>query len=145
MLHAARNDDELSLLDPNMPVLQFHAEPTLYNQEKLVFVIVVVPNERPLKFDELDLLAVQLAHDLGTPVLPERTKLINKIDLFHDNAAERDASSWRNRAMVDGRKWRMEENTGVRGNERRFLLSCFRRFPELTASDKPGKLVWMTL
>jgi len=39
----------------------------------------------------------------------------------------------------------MEENTGVRGNERRFLLSCFRRFPELTASDKPGKLVGMTL
>jgi hypothetical protein len=46
-------------------------------------VVVVVPRECPLHLDQLHLLAVQLSHDLGLPLLREAGKLFGDVDAFH--------------------------------------------------------------
>src|SRR5262245_48362426 len=62
---APRDDQELARFQPDVPVAELHAEAAVHDQEQLVLALVVVPDERALELDELDLLAVQLADDLG--------------------------------------------------------------------------------
>jgi hypothetical protein len=79
---APRHDEEFALFQPNVPVAKLHAKAALDHQEQLVLVIVVVPDELALEFDQLDELAVQLASDLRLPVGGEAGKLVAEIDLF---------------------------------------------------------------
>jgi hypothetical protein len=55
---ATRHDQEFALLKPDVPIPKLHAKPTPDDEEQLVLVVVVVPYERPLELDQLDLLAV---------------------------------------------------------------------------------------
>ena len=71
VLDAAGHDQERALLQPDVSVPELHAEAALHDEEKLILVVVVVPDERPLELDELHLLAVQLGDDLGLPLLAE--------------------------------------------------------------------------
>jgi hypothetical protein len=91
MLHAMRNDQELSFFNPDLPIPELHAEATLHNHEKLVLMVVMMPNEGPLKLNELDLLAVQLADDFRTPVSIETSEFVSEIDLFHRYVARASA------------------------------------------------------
>src|ERR1700678_3432367 len=59
------NDDPYSLFNPNVAITELHAKPPLDHQKKLVFVVIMVPDERPLELDQLHVLAVQLAHFVG--------------------------------------------------------------------------------
>ena len=63
MLDAARHDQELALLDPLLPIAKVHPESAPDDQEQLVFVLVVMPDELPLELHQLHVLAVQLADD----------------------------------------------------------------------------------
>jgi hypothetical protein len=83
VLHSARHNDEFTFLDPFMPVEEFHAEPPLYNQEHLVFVLVVMEDELPLQFIKLHMLAVELGSDVGLPVFRNLSELFGDIDLIH--------------------------------------------------------------
>src|SRR5438105_5034350 len=51
MLDAARDDQEFPLFQPDVAIAQLHAEAALHHQEHLVFVLMVVPDERPLELD----------------------------------------------------------------------------------------------
>src|SRR5262249_4966119 len=69
---ATRHDQEFALFEPDVPILELHAEAALDDQEEFVLVVVVVPDERPLELDQLHLLAVQFTHDLRLPLLAEQ-------------------------------------------------------------------------
>src|SRR5262249_10589209 len=85
VLNLPRHDDELPLLDPHRPVAILHAEATLHDLETLVFVVVMVPDERPEELHELHLLTIQLTDDFGLPVRPDACELLGEIDrLGHD-------------------------------------------------------------
>src|SRR5450755_3235577 len=61
VLDAMRDDDHLALLDPLVAVAEMHQKPALDDEEELVLLLVVVPHERALNLDELDLEVVDLA------------------------------------------------------------------------------------
>jgi hypothetical protein len=71
MFNAPRNDQELSFLEPNVPIPELHAESALHHEKQLVLVIVMVPHERAQELDQLDLLAIELSGDFRAPVLSE--------------------------------------------------------------------------
>ena len=58
VLHPARDNQEFSLLEPDMAVAKLHAEASFHHQEKLVLVLVVVPDELSLELVQLYQLAV---------------------------------------------------------------------------------------
>ena len=58
MLDAARHDQELAFLQPNVAIPKLHPKTALQHQEKLILLAVVMPRERPLKLDQFDLLPV---------------------------------------------------------------------------------------
>ena len=64
VLDAARDDDELALVQRQDAVAELHVEPPVHHEEKLVLGVVSMPDELALELDELDVLAVQLADDL---------------------------------------------------------------------------------
>src|SRR5262249_30101323 len=66
---------------PHMPVAELHPEPPLDHQEKLVLVLVVVPDERAQELDQLHLLPVQLGNHLRLPVLAEACELLGEVAL----------------------------------------------------------------
>jgi hypothetical protein len=88
MFDAARHDEKFALFQPDLPIAKIHPEAAIHNQEELVFVGVMVPNEFPLKLDELDLLAIELADDLGFPLVVKLREFVAKVDLFHGNRLE---------------------------------------------------------
>jgi hypothetical protein len=48
---------------------------------------VVVPHELAPELDELDVLAIELAHDARAPRLRETTELLSDIDFLHDRSS----------------------------------------------------------
>jgi len=60
-----RNDQKLPFIQPHGPIAEVHAKPAFDDEKHFVFVLVVVPDEFPLEFDQFDVLPVELADDLG--------------------------------------------------------------------------------
>jgi hypothetical protein len=83
MLDTPRHDDKLAWPQLDNPVPELDAKLPSPDKKHLFYVTVVMPWERPLHLDQLDLLAVQLDHDLGLPLLREAGKLFGDIDAFH--------------------------------------------------------------
>src|SRR5271157_2654396 len=59
-----------------MAVPELHPESPLDHEKQLVFVVMLMPDELPLEFYQLDVLPVQLAHDPGIPVIVEEGELL---------------------------------------------------------------------
>ena len=53
------------------------------NQEKLVFIIVLMPGKDAGQFHQVQFLAIQLRYDLWSPVFPNELELLGQKDLFH--------------------------------------------------------------
>src|SRR6266851_914769 len=83
MLDTAGHDCKLTRPQLDDLVPELDAKAASPDQKHLFHVIVVVPRECPLHLDQLDLLAVQLCHDLGLPVLREPGKFFSDVDGFH--------------------------------------------------------------
>ena len=70
MFDSARDDAELAgLKDDSVPAAKLDDHLTAPDEEKLIFIFVVVPGKDATKFDELELLAVQRGHDFRPPML----------------------------------------------------------------------------
>jgi hypothetical protein len=78
-----RDDQELALPQPDVTVSELHAEPAAHHQDQLVLVVVVVPDELADELDQLDLLAVQVADHLRTPVVVEQAEHLPQVHLLH--------------------------------------------------------------
>ena len=86
VLDALRHDEELALGKLDVAGAQAHAHPSLDDQEELVLVLVVMPDEVALELDDLDLVVVQVADDLGLPVVREERELLEQVDLVHGHS-----------------------------------------------------------
>jgi hypothetical protein len=83
MFDAAGHDQQLAFFQPNLPVTKIHAEASLNDQEKLVLMFMVMPDELALKLDQFDLLTIQFANDPGVPVVVELGEFLLDIYFFH--------------------------------------------------------------
>src|SRR5262245_10772436 len=81
---ATRDDQELAFFKPDVPIPKLHTKPTFDDEEKFVLMVVMVPDERPLEFDQFHLLLIQLADDLRFPLVAEQRQLLAEIDFLHD-------------------------------------------------------------
>ena len=83
MLDAARHDDKFACFEPHVALPKLHPKAARDDQEHLVLRLVAVPDERPLKLDQLHQLPVQLAHDLRLPMRAKERQLLFEINFFH--------------------------------------------------------------
>ena len=79
MLHTARHDQEFTRAQLDRVIAELNTEPSAPDQEQLVLVCVVMPDEVPLEFHEFDLLTVQFADDLRPPVLANQPEFFRQI------------------------------------------------------------------
>ena len=84
VLDATRNDQKLALLQPYVVIAEFHPKSALDHQEQLVLVIVMMPDERLGKLDQLDVLPVQLTDDPWLEIVIEQGQFLSNVDLFHN-------------------------------------------------------------
>jgi hypothetical protein len=55
----------------------------LVTRNKLIGLVVLVPDERALQLDRLDVVVVEAGNDLGRPVLVEARELVLEVDDLH--------------------------------------------------------------
>jgi hypothetical protein len=84
MFDGARYDEHFAFGDRDLPVAKTHHERAAKNQKQFVLVLVMMPVEGPPQFHELNLLAIELAYHLGTPVLGEQGQLLREIYFFQE-------------------------------------------------------------
>jgi hypothetical protein len=123
MLDPAWDDEELAFLQPDLAIPEVHPESALHDQEQLILVLMMVPDELALEFHQLDTLAVELAHDPRLPLVGDLVELLREIHLL-------DCGHWRglqapraaNSASFTGRVSR--RFVGQFGDERGVLGRC---------------------
>ena len=63
-------------------VAELHAEPPLYHEKHLVFVVVVMPDELALELDQLDELSIEFARNVRLTVLVDFREFRREINLI---------------------------------------------------------------
>ena len=106
-----RDDDELTFFDPFVVVEELHAKAPFYNQEHLVFVLVMVEDELAFDLVELDVLTVEFGGDVGLPVFRDLGEFFGDVDFGHDGFSRSDGY-W-STDLLDGSRIEMvAENCG---------------------------------
>jgi hypothetical protein len=83
MLDAAGDDDEFAGANYRLVVSEFHAQRALRYEKEFVFMVVMMPDEFALYFDDFDLRLVQFADDALFPMVREKAELFTEIDSLH--------------------------------------------------------------
>ncbi len=71
MLDAARDDQELAFVQPNVLIAELDQQASFDDEKHLVFVVVLMPDELALELRHLDVHPLHFADDLGRPRLAE--------------------------------------------------------------------------
>ena len=82
VLDTSWHDKELALVQLDDAIAQVDSEPAPKDEEQLVLALMVMPDELALELGELDVLAVELADNAGTPMLRKLLELFGEVDLF---------------------------------------------------------------
>jgi len=112
MLDATGDDEEFSLREGYGAVAKLHLEGAMEDQEHLVLGVVLLPDEFTLELDEVDVLAVQLADDPGSPVVEEEAQFLSQVYLVHGAIVAPGTPKQPERIAA-------EESANVRGDRRR--------------------------
>jgi hypothetical protein len=88
MFDATGHDEELPLLQTDVTLPELHPESSFDHQEEFIFAVMLVPDKLTLELGQLDVLPVQLAHNLGAPVIVEESELFPDIHLGYPSASE---------------------------------------------------------
>jgi hypothetical protein len=83
VLHTPRDDYELAFFDPFLSITEIDPEPPGDDKEQLVFILMVVPDEFALEFDQLHELAIETSDDLRPPVFAKQAEFFPNIYLMH--------------------------------------------------------------
>src|SRR6516162_8620873 len=83
MLDAVGNDDKLALADDRFMGAELHAQRAFHHQKELVFVIVMMPDERAFQFYRFYREIVDFAEDVGIEVILEFREFIRQIHRMH--------------------------------------------------------------
>lgn len=81
---SARHDDELAWFEFDVFASEFDAEASLHNQEQLVFVLVMMPDEFAFQFVELHQLSIEFTSDVGLPVFVDLGEFVGEVDFVHN-------------------------------------------------------------
>src|SRR5829696_3819768 len=81
VLDAAWYHEQLTLLQLDVTVAQVDRQSPAEDKEEVVGVVVLVPDERPLDFHDLQLVVFEVANDSGFIRAREQRKLLGEIDL----------------------------------------------------------------
>src|SRR6516162_8382168 len=71
----------------NRAIAEIDSQSTLEDDEGLIRILVIVPDEVTLKLHELELVVVHLGDDLRLPMLVEQIELAGEIDRLIRHAA----------------------------------------------------------
>jgi hypothetical protein len=88
MFRASRDDDEFAFcyidiaLTPGV-IAVVHPERPVNDKKHLIFRFVTMPDEFTLKLHELDVLPVQLSHDLRAPQIVKGRKFVSQRNFLH--------------------------------------------------------------
>ena len=82
MFYSPWDDDQFAFFEPDVSISKLHAKTTTHNEEQLIFVFMMVPNEFALKLDEFHELTVEFADDTRAPVLVQKSELLAEIQSF---------------------------------------------------------------
>ena len=79
MFHTSGHDEELALHQPDVAVPALHSVSPVDHQKQPVLVVLLMPDELALEFYHFNVLPVQLAHDLGIPLIVEGGKFLPNV------------------------------------------------------------------
>jgi hypothetical protein len=79
MLHAAWHDEELSRSERHAALFHLQDQNAFQYEKKLIFVLMVMPNELTLHFGQLHVLPVEFPHDVGMPVFVDLSELFLEV------------------------------------------------------------------
>src|SRR6185312_14862586 len=80
VLDAFRHDEQLAFREIDRAVAEIDAQLAVEDDEGLVGVLVVVPDEIAFEPHQLELVVVHLGDDFGRPLLPEEPEFFREID-----------------------------------------------------------------
>jgi len=80
VFYSLRNDKNLPVPDRHIAIPEVNAHFSTQDDQHLIGVFVVKPNELPLNFDEFKVIVVHLGDNLRRPVLGELSKLFAEVD-----------------------------------------------------------------
>src|SRR5262249_36730145 len=80
VLDSFRNHEHLSCRDMHATVAEVDSQPALEDDESLIRILVIVPDEVALQLDDLELIVVHLGYNLRLPLLAEQSELLPKVD-----------------------------------------------------------------
>ena len=83
VLDAARDDEKFTFFQPDLPVAEIHPNPPFRDQKKLILVLMMMPDELALEFDQLDVLPIELAGDPWVPVVVDLAELFLDVYFLH--------------------------------------------------------------
>ena len=75
VLDAPRDHEQLPRVEIDVPVAELNGQTSLQDEEEVIGVVVLVPDELPLQLHDLDVVVVELRDDLRAPVLREGAEL----------------------------------------------------------------------
>ena len=81
VFYAPGNDEELAFVEFDDPVTKMYRQVAVEDQEELIFLLVMVPDELAFELGELDVLAVEFADDTGTPTFSELLEFLGEVHL----------------------------------------------------------------
>lgn len=85
VLYPARDDQKIVLAQLDGAVAEFHGKLPLKHVEKLVFIVVLVPDKSPFEFGQLDVLPVEFADNSRVPVVGKQGEFFRNVHFFrHD-------------------------------------------------------------
>jgi hypothetical protein len=80
VLDALRHNEHLARRELNGAVAKIDPQRAVEHDERLVGVVVIVPDEVALQLDDLELIVVHLSNDLRLPLLVEQSELFCEVD-----------------------------------------------------------------
>src|SRR5215469_16855458 len=84
MLHAARHDDEFTLLHPfGRTILELHPKTSFDHEKQFVLMFMMMKDELPFDLVELYRLAVEFGRHVRLPVLGNLRELLCDVDFVH--------------------------------------------------------------
>jgi len=83
MFHTMRHHDELPFLDPHVHIVELHSKSPFHDEEHLVFVVVVMPDELTLELIQLHKLSIELSDNKWLPVFSYLLELLLDVHFLH--------------------------------------------------------------
>jgi hypothetical protein len=86
VLHSARHHEHLAGRQLHRAIAKIDAQHPIDNDERLIRILVVMPDKIPLQLDELELVVVHFRDHSGLPLLADQRELFHKIDCLVGHA-----------------------------------------------------------